>query len=155
MSYDFIIYARRDRLPSPESFASLLASASPAVLIEPTIPNPDRDGFVPVTMQQRQTGFEICYGAVTSDEADAFAADLDATRARGEDVEEGDLEHLTILRTCDVQIILGAHDPHEIEAANRVARALASVAGGYFCDPQEDLTIGPQLPSAAARRSPP
>ena len=151
MSYDFIIYTRRERIPSADALAAAVQRASPPLTVTGRVPDPGRSGFVPVTGPQGETGFEAYYGEIMAADAADYEQQLAAGRAAGEAIEPADLEHLEILRSCDLSITFSAKRPDEIEAAGRVAHALATMAGGWLCDPQRDATIRLPWPPEPAR----
>ncbi|MCA9674709.1 MAG: hypothetical protein H6708_05080 [Kofleriaceae bacterium] len=134
MSYDFIVYVRGDQLPDPSRLAAELEGCSPPVRILPGADIRQAEGFFPVEVAGRRSGFEVWRSPITGEDV----ARHKATLAR---LGEPDDDHLTILSTCDMDMTLTCHDADEIAAAKLVAGALATLSRGFLCDPQEDVTV--------------
>jgi hypothetical protein len=130
MSYDLIVYARRDRLPSGDALSAALAKHDGPVEIpgRPTIIAVR--GFLPVRHNGRDTGFEVLVSTITPEEISDYQEDLEVSG-------EEDTGYLKILTDNDTRITLQARDDASIEAAKVVATTLATLAGGVFSDPQE------------------
>ena len=138
MSYDFLMFVRRDSFPAPSRLADELRPDG--LVMPPALDISAADGFVPIA----DTGFEVC----CSDLTEAHVAEhQNALREAG----EPDDEHLAILRASDLFVSFGCHDDREIAVAKLVAGAIAKLSNGYVCDPQTgevvrgDYLSGPYL----------
>ena len=138
MSYDFIVYTRSERLPSRHELTTALESSGGPVIDDQVFPDlaSASGGFVPVTSGGEATGFELSSYPITTEEIEAFKADLQASG-------EEDEEFLHVLTTNDVTITFRCRDDREIEAAHLVAEAVARLSNGVLCDPQTDTMTEP------------
>jgi hypothetical protein len=123
MSYDFLVYTRRDRFPAPDRLVEELRSHGLAM--PPSLDLIAADGYVPIA----DTGFEVCCADLTSAHVEEHQS---ALREAG----EPDDDHLAILRASDLFISFGCHDEREIATAKLVAGAIAKLSNGYVCNPQ-------------------
>lgn len=147
MSYDFIVYTRRERLPSSSQLAESLATLSPPVVLHDRFPDADRrGGFLPASIGARRLGVDVLYATIKASEAADFEADL---IANDEPSTPEDTAFLTILRTCDLSITVSGKTADEIHAARLVSTALASASAGHLCDPQADVMV--DLPPPGSR----
>ena len=137
MSYDLNVYARHERLPTPERLAAALAAASPPIVVSADFPDMRhlRSGFAPVRLDDRETGFELYSSPIPSARAESFRADVEES---GESITGDNAIYLEALTTCDRMFLFVCHDEIEQRAATIVADVLARLCGGYFSDPQSD-----------------
>lgn len=141
MSYDFIVYARRELVPAPDQFAARLEQAGAELRLADPFPNLEpRGGVVRASLVGKAVAVDVLYGTIGSSEATDLEADI---VANGEEMTPGNREAVTLLRTCDTRITLSGKAADEIEAARRLATALAAASAGYVCDPQTDTTVRP------------
>jgi hypothetical protein len=122
MSYDFIMYMRRNDFPEAGRLAEELR---PFVLTMPMLDLRLTDGFVPVS----DAGFEVSCSDVT-------ARDIEEHQNALREAGEPDDEHIAILRASDMCMSFGCRDDREIRVAKLVAGAIAKLSKGFVCDPQ-------------------
>jgi hypothetical protein len=149
MSYDLIVYARRERIPDPDRFLAALAATTPVVAIGEEFADlrRPRTGFVPVRVEERDSGFELYAAPISRRDIDDFQADVQAS---GEEMTGGNARYLKILTSCDIMLTLVAKDELEAKAARAVASVLASLSEGYLNDPQTGLTTPPSNETSEA-----
>jgi hypothetical protein len=136
MSYDFIIYTRSDRFPDPTQLAAELSAHAPWLSLPSSIDLRVARGFVPID----STGFEVTRSPITS-------AQIEDHRGVLKEAGEADDDHIAVLQASDTRTTFRCKDDQEISAAQIVAGAVATLSGGYLCDPQKDITVqGRYLP---------
>ncbi len=142
MSYDLCIYTQRERIPDPDRFMASLAAATPPVIIggEFADMRHPRSGFVPVRVEEQDSGFELYAATIDKQDIDDFQADVQGS---GEEMTGGNARYLKILTSCDTMLTLVAKDELEAKAARAVAGVLASLSEGYLTDPQTGITTPP------------
>lgn len=142
MSYDLIVYTQRERIPDPDRFIAALAAATPSVFIAEEFADMrrPRSGFVPVRVEERDSGFELYAATITKQDIEDFQADVQDS---GEEMTGGSARYLKILTSCDTMLTLLAKDELEAKAARAFADALASLSKGYVNDPQTGVTTPP------------
>ena len=128
MSYAFNVSVKKARLPDAEELRRRLEARGRLKLPE-TLDVLQAEGFFALTLDGKDTGFEVFVGEITDQRREAYRQDLQA-----EGMPED--EHYRMLLECDLTITLSGKDRREAQAARIVATALASAAGGWFCDPQ-------------------
>ena len=70
MSYDFIVYARRERVPAPEQFSAGLEQAGASMRLADPFPNLEqRGGVVRASLAGRTVAVDVLYGTIGSNEA--------------------------------------------------------------------------------------
>jgi hypothetical protein len=137
MSYDFIVYTRSNRIPEPARLAAELSSRAPWLAMPSSFDLRDASGYIPLAT----TGFEVWLEPITEAEIEGHK---EALKHAGEE-EDG---HLAILQACDTSVMFNCKDDQEISAARIVAGALATLSGGFLCDPQKGVTVeGGYLPA--------
>jgi hypothetical protein len=135
MSYDFIVYVQRERLPDPARLAEELSIVG--LTTPPSIDLRGARGYVPMS----DSGFEVTSSAITQEQIE------DHKNALAEEGEPDD-DHLAILLASDMRITFRCREPAEIATARMVAGAMAKLSNGFVCDPQLDLTVhGTYLPA--------
>ena len=134
MSYDFIVYTQRERLPDPDRLAEELSVVG--VSTPPSVDLRVARGFVPMS----DAGFEVTRSAVTTEQIE------DHRNALAE-AGEADDEHLAILLISDTRMTFRCREADEIAVARVVAGAVAKLSNGFVCDPQLATTVqGAYLP---------
>ena len=137
MSYDFIVYTRSNRLPEPARLAAELSSRAPWLALPSSFDLRTANGYVSLA----PTGFEVWLAPIT-------AAEVEDHKEALKEAGEEDDDHLAILQACDTCVMFHCKDDNEISAARLVAGALATLSGGFLCDPQKGVTIeGSYLPA--------
>jgi hypothetical protein len=131
MSYDFIVYTRSNRIPEPARLAAELSSRAPWLALPSSFDLHEASGYVPLAT----TGFEVWLAPIT-------AAEVEDHKEALKEAGEKDDDHLAILQACDTCVMFHCKDDKEIFAARLVAGALATLSGGFLCDPQQDVTVG-------------
>lgn len=128
MSYDFSVYARANLIPTVVDFTTRLREAG-GLSVDDRRPLLQLGGFLPVTFEGRQSGFEVMIFDVTPDDREEARRDYEAAG-------EPDDGYLEALDNSDVQFTLLCRDVTQIAAARVFARTLALAVNGYFSDPQ-------------------
>jgi hypothetical protein len=137
MSVDFLIYTWTKNVPDGREFCRRLEVEGQRVRF-PEVPDLlGQEGFLPVLLDGRPSGFEVDVSPITDEERAMYRRFL----AREGKESDGQYE---ILMRCDLTIMLSAHPGDEAIAAEIIARALATASRGYFCDPQTGEVISPQ-----------
>lgn len=137
MSYDFIVYTQRNRIPEPSRLAAELSSRAPWLALPASFDLREARGYVPLA----GAGFEVWLSPIT-------AAEIEEHKKALKEAGEEDDDHLAILQSSDTCIMFNCKDDEEISAARIVAGALATLSRGFVCDPQRDVTIeGSYLPA--------
>jgi hypothetical protein len=117
VSYDYIIYARADRLPNARELAQYLRDAGGRVTFVEALNIVDARGLVLAWLDVKTTDFEVSVWPIT-------------------DQDRQDYQHYAEVPDCDIEITLGCQGEASIRAGRIVADALANASGGRFCDPQ-------------------
>lgn len=123
MSYDFMLYVKRDSLPGTAVLNHELAAAG--ISVPRTFDIKVASGFVSVL----DAGFECSISAITAWHVEDHIKALKAA-------QEPDDEQLVILRSSDALVCFGCRTEREVELAGIVVGALGKLSGGYVCDPQ-------------------
>lgn len=126
MSYDFIVYTNRAKLPDEASLARHLAASTSRVVLKDGL---TWSGFLPVLLDSKDTGFELHASPITENDRRDYLEDL-------QESGEQDTAFLNILTTSDYQVTVSCTDDTSRAAGSVFAAAVASLAGGYLCDPQ-------------------
>src|ERR1700755_2314215 len=126
MSYDFIVYTQRARLPAPDRLAEELSVVG--LVIPPSVDLRIARGFVPMS----DTGFEVTSSEITREQIEDHKSAL-------AEAGEPDDDHLAILLASDMRMTLRCREPAEIATARIVAGAMAKLSNGFVCDPQLDV----------------
>jgi hypothetical protein len=130
MSYDFIVYLNRRKMPSPETWQTTISEADFPVLLDINFDVDSFSGFLPCPVNGQVSGFEYYSSEISSgDERDA-----------GEPAD------------ADFSILfsIGAR-PLELVSALAASSVLASMSGGVICDPQKGQFIDAKDAIAWAR----
>jgi len=129
MSYDFLIYACRERLPPARRLRSELLAASPSIAVPVSFDLESSCGYVPVDFGGQPTGFVLLVSQLRKDAAKDYVQDL-------EEAGEADDGFLEVLTSNDTFISLSAQDDQEVAAARAAAIVIARLSGAYLRDPQ-------------------
>lgn len=130
MSYDFIVYTQRSRIPVAARLAAELSSRAPWLDVSPSFDLRETRGYTPLGT----TGFEVWLEPILATEIEDHEQALKEAGAPPD-------QHLAILRACDTSVMFNCKDDKEIRAARIVAGALAVLSGGFLCDPQTGVTV--------------
>ena len=131
-----IVYTRSNRIPEPSRLAAELSSRAPWLVLPASFDLREARGYIPLG----STGFVVWLSSIT-------AAEIERHKEALKEAGEGDDVHLAILQASDTHIMFNCKDEKEVAAARLVAGALATLSGGFVCDPQTDVTIeGGYLP---------
>lgn len=129
MSYDFLIYARRDHLPSADRLRSALLEANPSISVPASFDLGSSGGYVHVDFGGQSTGFDLLVSQLGKATAEDYAQDL-------QESGEADDGFLEVLTSNDTFISLSGKDDQEVAAARTVAIVIARLSGAYLSDPQ-------------------
>lgn len=122
MSVDTLVFLRDDRLPSVKDWQAALDAAQTGIEIDPTVSDlREHSGYLPVTHQHHESGFEWYYGSVREQFDDDPPTEL------------GDRSHVAILVTHD--------DMRELVSAMLAAAVLAQITDGRTYDEQGENII--------------
>ena len=136
MSYDIIVYTQSSRFPDPVRLGAELSARAPGLSVPPSLDLRSARGYVPIA----STGFAVTRWAITEDQIEDHKQAL-------RDAGEPDDEYLGVLQASDTCVTFRCNDDQEISAARWVAGAIATLSGGFVCDPQEGVTVqGGYLP---------
>lgn len=130
MSYDFIVYVRRDSLPDAAAVSRELALRAPGIEIPGNVDFGSTRGYVPIS----DSGFELTRSDITM-------ANVESHRNLLRQDNEPDDDRIAILLASDMRITFRCRDGREIDVAKLVAGAVAKLANGYISNPQMGLTI--------------
>jgi hypothetical protein len=130
MSYDFIVYVRREQLPSAEQVSDELEAHERELHVPSSVDFSTVRGYVPIS----DTGFEVTRSAITPQ-------DVEDHRSALREDDEPDDEFVTVLLASDMQITFRCRSQREIEAARLVAGAVAKLSNGYISNPQDGTTV--------------
>ncbi len=146
MSYDLLVYARRERLPSTDRLRTELLSLTPPIVVD-DLDLARSSGHVPVRRGQVLTGFDLLVAPVEEDDIDDYKTDLAKSGER-------DNGFLDVLMSSDTFISLSGKDEEEIAVARSLANAIARLSNGSVFDPQKGLLLQPTttLDEAFSRR---
>jgi hypothetical protein len=138
MSYDFIVYVKKGRLPTPEALAAQLSSRLPALVLPPTFDVRTARGYIAAQNDGREAGFDVLRGAITPASVEDYRAEL---REAG----EPDDDHLAIIGTTDTRLTFSGKTNDEIAVAKEIAGAVATLCGAFLCDPQTGSIVEGRL----------
>lgn len=122
MSYDLVVYLKRDNMPAPEAWRSSILEAGFPVALDADFDLDAFSGFLPCPVEGDMSGFEY-YPSRLSPE-DALALEL----APGIDFS--------------VRFCIGSR-PLELVSALAASSVLAAMSGGSLNDPQAGESIAP------------
>ena len=136
MSYDFNAYLRSERFPTLAVIREHLQRAGGRVVIADELDFTKDTGHVVIMLDGAPTGFEVYTSAIDDDRRDRYRSRLERAKAPPD-------EYLSILEACDFDLNFNcnARDEGEVTAARIVMIAIATAAGGWFCDPQTGNTV--------------
>jgi hypothetical protein len=117
-------------LPETNALANRLSGNSPRLALKGEL---HWSGLMPVTFDDKETGFELRLSPVTSSDL------IDYEKELAESGEEDD-GFLSILQGSDCQITVACNDDVSIAAGKAFSLAIASLSGGHVCDPQTGRT---------------
>ena len=120
MSYDLIVYLKRNVMPVPEAWHAAIVEAGFPVALDPDFDVDTFSGFLPCPVRGEISGFEYY-----------------ASNATPEDVEEMELAPGT---DFSVQFCIGSR-PLELMSALAASSVLAAMTGGTLDDPQAGESV--------------
>ncbi|KRG63764.1 hypothetical protein ABB26_11205 [Stenotrophomonas humi] len=120
MSYDLIVYLKRNVMPSPEAWRAAIVEAGFPVALDSEFDMDTFSGFLPCPVRGEISGFEYYASNVSS-----------------EDVEEMQLAPGT---DFSVQFCIGSR-PLELVSAIAASSVLAAMTGGSLDDPQTGESV--------------
>jgi hypothetical protein len=133
MSYDFIVYARSERLPSSTQLLANIRRTHPTCEFDVSAPLTEPGGYFPLELKGEEVGFEMFVNPITERERARWHQALAAARS------EQDKLSLEAVDSSDIDVVLSCQSEPSIAAARIFAIELARLSGGYFCDPQLDI----------------
>ena len=120
MSYDLVVYLRRDAMPSPKAWHSAIVEAGFPAALDTDFDIDSFSGFLPCPVNGEISGFEYFASTVSS-----------------EDVEDLELAPGT---DFSVQFCIGSR-PLELVSALAASSVLAAMSGGSLDDPQAGESV--------------
>lgn len=133
MSYDLLVYTRRERLPAPDRLRAELLALAPSVEVA-ALDLEHASGYVPAKRGGEGTGFDVLVASVDEDDIDDYKADLEKSGS-------ADNGFLDVLTSSDTFISVSGKSSTEIEAARAVAEVIARLSRGYLYDPQAGAVL--------------
>ena len=135
MSRDFNVYFCRKDYPTIEVLRGELKRAGGRVAIDDDTNFLVDEGFMPVVLDGKPTGFEVY-----SREIDEAYRARHRERLRQSNASPDD--YLRILEACDFDLNFNCKaDEREVTAARLVMTAIATVTRGWFSDPQTGTMV--------------
>jgi hypothetical protein len=136
MSCDFNAYLRSKRFPTLAVIREQLQRAGGRVVIADEIDFTKDTGYVDIMLDGTPTGFEVYSSEIDDDRRARYRARLERAKAPPD-------EYLSILESCDFDLMFNAKGEREVTAARLVMTAIATAADGWVSDPQTGKTVRP------------
>ncbi|MFT3777901.1 MAG: hypothetical protein QM772_06425 [Ottowia sp.] len=120
MSYDLVVYLKRDKMPSPAAWQSAIVEEGFPVALDADFDIDSFSGFLPCPVNGEISGFEYYASTISPEDAQ------DLELASGTDFS--------------IQFCIGSR-PLELVSALAASSVLAAVSGGSLDDPQAGESI--------------